>query len=217
MAGPKIVKRYANRKLYDTERSCYVTLDDIAQMIKAGEEVKVVDNKSGEDLTSVTLAQIIFEAEKKSGLMPIGLLRDLIRNGGDSISEFARERVDAVQAKAQDIREQAQKLKTDFEERLDKVIHSKKDGKADVSSGAVADAPTSAAEESHGTRQLRVLKELSELVESSQRTFEEVQKSIEERIRGGVGTVSRLPNLGEEMEEMRKRLEALENRLEHID
>ena len=64
MSSAKIVKRYANRKLYDTERSCYVTLDDISQMIKAGDEVRVIDNKSGEDLTSVTLAQIIFETEK---------------------------------------------------------------------------------------------------------------------------------------------------------
>ena len=75
-AAAKIVKRYANRKLYDTERSCYVTLDDIALMIRAGDEVKVVDNKSGEDLTSVTLAQIIFETEKKKSFMPRRALED---------------------------------------------------------------------------------------------------------------------------------------------
>ena len=80
MSAAKIVKRYANRKLYDTERSCYVTLDDIAVMIRSGEEVTVVDNKSGEDLTSVTLAQIIFETEKKSSFMPLGLLRGIIRS-----------------------------------------------------------------------------------------------------------------------------------------
>ena len=56
----KTVKRYSNRKLYDTERSKYVTLEEIADMIKAGEEVKIIDNKSKEDLTSATLAQIIF-------------------------------------------------------------------------------------------------------------------------------------------------------------
>src|SRR5512142_1698703 len=98
--SPKTVKRYANRKLYDTERSCYVTLEDIAGMIKAGDEVRVVDNKSGEDLTTVTFAQIIFETEKKASFMPIGLLRDLIRDGGETIGQFAREQADKVQAKA---------------------------------------------------------------------------------------------------------------------
>jgi polyhydroxyalkanoate synthesis repressor PhaR len=58
---PKVIKRYTNRKLYDTVESRYVTLDEIAEMVKAGAEVKVIDNRTKEDLTSVTLAQIIFE------------------------------------------------------------------------------------------------------------------------------------------------------------
>ena len=64
MSTTKIIKRYSNRKLYDTERSCYVTLDEIALMIREGEELKIIDKDSGENLTSVTFAQIIFEAEK---------------------------------------------------------------------------------------------------------------------------------------------------------
>ena len=83
MSSPKLIKRYANRKLYDTNRSCYVTLDDIASLIKAGEDVKVVDNRSGNDLTSVTLAQIIFETEKKQHFMSLTLLRKLIQESGD--------------------------------------------------------------------------------------------------------------------------------------
>ena len=62
---PKVIKRYSNRKLYDTERSCYVTLDEISQMVKDGVEVKIIDNKTKDDLTSVTLTQIIFAEEKK--------------------------------------------------------------------------------------------------------------------------------------------------------
>ena len=61
----KVIKRYQNRKLYDTQQSCYVTLEDIAKMIRANEEVVVVDNKTKKDITSSTLTQIIFEAEKK--------------------------------------------------------------------------------------------------------------------------------------------------------
>lgn len=86
--SPKIIKRYSNRKLYDTERSKYVTLDEIAQMIKAGEEVTIIDNESKEDLTSVTLTQIIFEEEKRQSRMPLGMLRNLIQSSGDALQEF---------------------------------------------------------------------------------------------------------------------------------
>ena len=124
MAGPKIVKRYANRKLYDTERSCYVTLDDISLMIRSGEDVKVIDNKSGEDLTSVTLAQIIFETEKKHHFMPLNLLRGLIQNSGGAIGEFAREQVETVQTRAQEVQGQVtgltEKVKNQWEEKLNK-------------------------------------------------------------------------------------------------
>ena len=85
---PKVIKRYTNRKLYDTVESRYVTLDEIAQMIKGGAEVKIIDNRSKEDLTSVTLAQIIFEEEKKRSHMPLGFLREIIRNGGDAVTGF---------------------------------------------------------------------------------------------------------------------------------
>lgn len=90
MAGTKLVKRYANRKLYDTERSCYVTLDDIALMVREGDDVRVVDNKSGQDLTTVTLAQIIFEAEKKNNFMPMGLLRGLIKDSTEQLKIFTQ-------------------------------------------------------------------------------------------------------------------------------
>ena len=80
---PKIIKRYTNRKLYDTVESRYVTLDEIAAMIRAGGEVKVIDNRTREDLTSITLAQIIFEQEKKSSQTSLSTLLGLIRQGGD--------------------------------------------------------------------------------------------------------------------------------------
>jgi polyhydroxyalkanoate synthesis repressor PhaR len=91
--GPKIIKRYANRKLYDTVESRYVTLDEIGEMVKQGVEVQIVDNRSKGDLTSVTLAQIIFEEEKKRGRMPLGVLRDIIRSGGETVSEFIQKEV----------------------------------------------------------------------------------------------------------------------------
>lgn len=85
----KIIKRYQNRKLYDTQQSCYVTLDDIAKMIRTSEEVMVIDNKTKNDITSATLTQIIFEAEKKaSQYAPLFTLREIIQNGNGSISSY---------------------------------------------------------------------------------------------------------------------------------
>ncbi len=105
---PKVIKRYTNRKLYDTEESRYVTLDEIARMIKGGAEVKIVDNRTKEDLTSVTLAQIIFEEEKKTSKMSLDTLKDLIRHGGEVAQRFVegtqaelRGRVEAVRAAAE--------------------------------------------------------------------------------------------------------------------
>ena len=79
MPETRIIKRYANRKLYDTEHSRYVTLDQISEMIRNGDDVKIVDNKTKEDLTSVTLAQIIFEEEKKTPRLSLSGLREIIQ------------------------------------------------------------------------------------------------------------------------------------------
>lgn len=81
MAEVRLIKRYANRKLYDTSEKRYVTLDQIAALVRNGEEIKVVDNKSSDDLTSVTLSQILYEQEKKreSGL-PKNFLTELVKS-----------------------------------------------------------------------------------------------------------------------------------------
>jgi polyhydroxyalkanoate synthesis repressor PhaR len=80
------IKRYANRKLYDIDASKYVTLDDLAEMVRRGEEVKVVDYASGADLTALTLTQVIFEQEKKlGGLLPQAILTRLLRVGNTTI------------------------------------------------------------------------------------------------------------------------------------
>jgi polyhydroxyalkanoate synthesis repressor PhaR len=87
MAEPVTIKKYANRRLYNTGTSSYVTLEDLAAMVKAGEDFVVYDAKTGEDITRSVLAQIIFEQENKEGqnLLPINFLRQLIRFYGDSM------------------------------------------------------------------------------------------------------------------------------------
>jgi len=84
---PITIKKYANRRLYNTGTSAYVTLEDLATMVKDGENFVVFDAKSGEDITRSVLAQIIFEQENKEGqsLLPIAFLRQLIRFYGDSM------------------------------------------------------------------------------------------------------------------------------------
>lgn len=86
-----IVKRYPNRKLYNTEAKQYITLEGIAEQIRQGKEVQVIDHATGEDLTALTLTQIILEQEKKqSGLLSNTLLTSLIRAGGDRLSAVQR-------------------------------------------------------------------------------------------------------------------------------
>jgi len=85
---PTVIKKYANRRLYHTGTSTYVTLDDLAGMVREGEDFVVYDAKSGEDITRSVLTQIIFEQENKEGgpsLLPVTVLRQLIRFYGDSM------------------------------------------------------------------------------------------------------------------------------------
>src|SRR5690242_18166651 len=84
-----VIKRYANRKLYDTEAKRYVTLEDLAEFIRQGEDVLVVDHATGENLTSQTLLQVVFEEEKKiGGLLPQVYLTRLIRAGSSTVSSL---------------------------------------------------------------------------------------------------------------------------------
>ena len=84
--APVVIKKYANRRLYNTARSSYVTLDDLAAMVRAGEDFAVYDAKTGEDITRSVLTQIIFEEEQKGrNMLPPNFLRQLIRLYGDAL------------------------------------------------------------------------------------------------------------------------------------
>lgn len=82
------VKKYGNRRLYDTEESRYITLEELAGKVQGGAEVRVVDAKSGEDLTQSTLVQIIMESRGAARLLPVPLLTQLIRLSNDALAEF---------------------------------------------------------------------------------------------------------------------------------
>ena len=181
---PKLIKRYTNRKLYDTVESRYVTLEEIGEMIKQGAEVKIVDNRSKEDLTSVTLAQIIFEEEKKKSRMPLIVLREIIRHPGESISGFIQKE---VTPRVNSIREGA-------ESRLDKLLR-REEGSAESMSPA------------------ELIKSSQRLLEEWQRKIDERIKHGMENVVGTLPALGRdLQALTQRLEALEKKLDELERK-----
>ena len=158
----RIVKKYQNRKLYDTKDSCYITLDDIAKMIKRGEEVKVVDNKTKGDVTSIILTQILVEQEKASkSILPLTMLRDIIQKGQGSLFDFIQRYVvlgvNSTQEKAAEAERYINRL-------VDRGDLSKTEGKTLLKE--VLDAPIKGQEDFDsfiGTRVATLVKETSKL------------------------------------------------------
>lgn len=92
MKDVRIIKRYQNRKLYDTFQSCYVTLEEIAQIIREGHEIQVIDNKSKNDITYMTQIQLLFDQERKS-LKPgnVELLKRVVRSEGATLTGYIQD------------------------------------------------------------------------------------------------------------------------------
>ena len=177
----KLIKRYTNRKLYDTVESRYVTLDEIAEMIKQGLEVRIIDNRSKDDLTSVTLAQIIFEEEKKKSRMPLLLLREIIQHPGESISGFIQKE---VTPRVNSIREGA-------ESRLDKLLR-REEGSAESMSPA------------------ELIRSSQRLLEEWQRKIDERIKHGVENVIGSLPALGRdLQSLTQRLEALEKKLDEL--------
>lgn len=200
MSEARVIKRYANRKLYDTQHSRYVTLDQISEMIRAGEDVKIVDNKSKEDLTSVTLAQIIFEEEKKRSFMPLGAMRNIIQNGGDWIAE-AQRRVSGLWPKRRD----------------DELAGSGPGAGADAN-GAQGPTEDGAMEGDHATdaAKARGLAALREWAEHSRGALGEWQNRMDERIRTAIGGISPLSSLHKDVKGLQDRIAELEQKLKQL-
>jgi polyhydroxyalkanoate synthesis repressor PhaR len=138
----KIIKRYQNRKLYDTQQSCYVTLDDIAKMIRSSEDVMVIDNKTKNDITAATLTQIIFEAEKKaSQYAPLFTLREIIQNGNGSISSYLAKLGAFPKDYAEKAQAQAEAMKLEQRASHDDVRKTLEERVATAANAAVASNP----------------------------------------------------------------------------
>lgn len=107
--GAVTIKKYANRRLYDTQRSCYITLDDLGAMVRDGREFRVVDAKSGDDITHNVLTQIIMDTETRGEtLLPVPFLRELIGMYGDKmqamVPQYLEASMTAFRKNQQDVR-----------------------------------------------------------------------------------------------------------------
>lgn len=187
----RVIKRYANRKLYDTLESRYVTLDQIAEMIRRGEEVKVIDNNSKEDLTSVTLAQIIFEEEKKQkSFLPLSALRNIIQSGGESLQELMNQ------------------ISEPFE-RVGRVFQSKQprpEGQGED------EAP--AEERAEWADPVKMFRDFKDSVQTA---VDEWQKRLDANIHTALDSVSPLAPLQKEIQALGDRIAELEQKLTRIE
>ncbi len=200
MGEPRVIKRYSNRKLYDTQSSRYVTLEQIADLIREGEDVRIVDNNSKEDLTSITLAQIIFEEEKKQkSFLPLGAMRNIIQSGGERLEEL--------------VSQAQKKVSTVFARKLDQKDGNPGEAERESSPDDHNTEDGSTPESREGTRALR---EFREWIESSQRTIDEWQKRVDDRIRHVVEGISPFASLQKDVSQLASRIAELEQKLQQI-
>ena len=194
MPETRIIKRYANRKLYDTEHSRYVTLDQISEMIRNGDDVKIVDNKTKEDLTTVTLAQIIFEEEKKQrSFLPLGAMRNIIQSGGEWFAEAQR--------------------------RVQSILPGKR--KDDGVSAEEPPPEDNGEPQSEEAAKRRSVQALREWVDHSKNRLEEWQKQVDGKIRGAIENIQTSINpwhgVQKDVKALHERIAELESKLRELE
>jgi len=195
MPETRIIKRYANRKLYDTEHSRYVTLDQISEMIRNGDDVKIVDNKTKEDLTTVTLAQIIFEEEKKQrSFLPLAAMRNIIQSGGAWFAEAQR--------------------------RVQSILPGKR-GASDDDTGAAEPEAAEADSADENAMKKRSLDSLREWVDHSKQRLDEWQKQVDTKIRTTIDGISQTitpwAGVNKDVRALSDRIAELEAKLHEIE
>jgi polyhydroxyalkanoate synthesis repressor PhaR len=187
----RIIKRYSNRKLYDTKDSRYVTLLQIAEMVRGGEEVQIIDNNSKEDLTEVTLAQIIYEEKKaNSRSVPLQTLKELIHQRTEKVLSDLREGP------------------------IGRLIPgAKADGKSDVPGAppAAVAKPEEAAAAAEPVAQAGGPK--ASLVDQAKETFEDFQHKVDERVKAVLPSILPWQQLQHEVKRLSARIEELEQKL----
>ena len=182
-----IIKRYPNRKFYDTEEKRYITLEDISARIRSGREIQVLDQASGGEITSVVLSQIIFEQEKKrTGFVPRSVLTGLVQAGGFTMGRMRKALANPL--------ELIKHIDEEIEHRIDQLIKQ----------GDIA--------EDEGRRwREKLLPEDSSDSDTSSLDESEIQRLLDER---GVPSNSDLESLSQQLEQLMTKLEELETNSE---
>jgi polyhydroxyalkanoate synthesis repressor PhaR len=201
----RVIKRYSNRKLYDTKDSRYVTLLQIAEMVRGGEEVQIIDNNTKEDLTEVTLAQIIYEEQKQkastSRNVPLQTLKDLIHQRTEKVLSDLREgpigRLIPGSGKS---------------EPPGKTPGPEASGKTEEN-GAPVSAPSSPSSPSSQGSQAAAK---PSLVEQAKETWEDWQTKIDERVKAVVPNLLPWQQLQLEVKRLNARVEELEEKLKSL-
>ena len=209
----RLIKRYGNRKLYDTLESRYITLEEIARLVRGGSDVKVIDNENGDDLTAITFAQIILEEEKRrSSLLSLGLLRELIQHGEETLTTL-RSRVDkgieAIGTIGELAGRRVQEMvsgRQSTEEHTNNAQPMSYSEPATSTSTNDVDLTDNAA--SRGF--------FDDLLSGPQRRLESLQRSIDERIKTSVGRITGHPAFQNEVRRIERSIKKLEERLARL-
>jgi polyhydroxyalkanoate synthesis repressor PhaR len=192
----RVIKRYSNRKLYDTKDSRYVTLLQIAEMVRGGEEVQIIDNNTKEDLTEVTLAQIIYEEQKQKAAtsknVPLQTLKDLIHQRTEKVLSDLREGP------------------------IGRLIPgSSKSEPPAKAQAAPREEAQSKTEDNNGTAPASQSK--PNLIEQAKETLEDWQTKIDERVKAVVPNLLPWQQLQHDMKRLNARVEELEEKLRSLD
>lgn len=203
---PRVVKRYSNRKLYDTVESRYVTLPQIAELVRKGEDVRIIDNTTKEDLTSVTLAQILYEEERKqSSALPLAAFKELINTSRERILSTLSPVTRLIQREGE----------------------ASAGAEAPPAEGASAPAPPTAVASVGGDVPVEAPPEaparepnrMQQFFEESRHAFEEWQHETDRRIKAfweGINPAHQIQALQAEVKRLQARVEALEARLGEV-
>lgn len=194
MSEPRVIKRYSNRKLYDTQHSCYVTLEQISEMIRQGEDVRILDNNTKEDLTSVTLTQIIFEEEKKRRLLPLAGLQAIIQTSGQSIEAFVNQ------------------IREEVDQRVGKVFRRGEEGASE--GGEPASGAEPAQDLGEGPKTSAAFREF---LRKSEKRLDEWQSQVDLQVRKLMDGIHPLPRLQKDLQGALERITALEERLRRLE
>lgn len=196
----RVIKRYSNRKLYDTRDSRYVTLQQIGEMVRAGEEVQIIDNKTKEDKTEVTLALILSEDLKNQPRsVPLAALRDLIQERGGRLLTQLREGP------------------------IGRFIPGSPEDGSEGAEGVAGEVAPTAPEEAReaasreavvgpGGEEKPARGRLSEIVESSKSALDQWQHSVDERVRTILPGTKLMREMKDEIARLTQRIEELERR-----